>query len=281
MKNKIIFYVILGLSLLVIGLGITGYYFYKQYQDTQKELQVSKDINVQNEQYYKDIQNQKEDSIQVLAGLVKKLNKENFDIKKKWVTQVTSFQLQIQNIKVQDTASVSNGKDSLGEYLEVSFKGKKFITSYEGFTRHYLSLKKDIYSLGLNYDPILLHSDFYKDIDNIWKLRTISLTPGITILTDYYIDSTFYSMLDNYNNISNKKEETLIPFGIRLKAEVVGSWITNSWYSQHTFDAFAELYYRFLYLTYHPLQKAAGFGVYYDLNLSKPLDFVKKIFSIF
>jgi len=280
LKNKIIIYIISGLVLLVIGVSITGYYFYKQYQATQKSLQLSKDINKQNEQYYKDVVKQKKDSLQTLAGLVKNLNKEKFDIKKKWVTQVTSLQLQIQNIKVQDTASVSNGKDSLGEYLEVSFKGKKFITSYEGYTRHYLNLKRNVYSLDLNYDPIQLRSDFYKDVDNLWKLRTVSLTPGINILTDYYIDSTFYSMLNNYNIISNDKEE-IIPFGIRLKAEVVGSWVIDSWYSQHTFDASAELYYRFLYITYHPLQKAAGFGIYYDLSLSKPLNFIKKIFSIF
>jgi hypothetical protein len=281
MKNKIIIYIISILLLLIIGLGITGYYFYTQYKTTKESLQLSKNINKQNDQHYKDILNQKEDSIQVLAGLIKKLNKENFDIKQKWTTQVTSLQLQIQSIQVQDTAHEISGKDSIGEYIQVSFNGKQSIINYEGFTKHYFGLNKNFYRIGITFDSIQIHSSFYRDVDNIWKIETKSLTPGVNLLVNYYIDSTFYSKLDGSGNPESDKEEELTSFGIRLKAGVVGSWMTDSWYTQHTLDASVELYYRFLHITYYPLQKAAGFGIYYDLNLSKPLNFVKKVFSIF
>ncbi|MFA5398815.1 MAG: hypothetical protein WC346_22565, partial [Methanogenium sp.] len=196
-------------------------------------------------------------------------------LEKYWKTQVQTLEVKIASLQTTALATSTTEEDSLGKYVKVTFSGKHYIVNYNGFTKHYVSTEKDIYELSLEFDPINLRSDFYRDDKNIWRVKTVSLTPGVTIKTDYNIDSTFYSLLQGGKI---EEEEELTPFGIRIKASIVGGWEKDTWHNQHTLDLSVETYYRFLHATYQPLQKYIGVGVYHDFNLSKVLNFFQKLF---
>ena len=271
-KDKIVTYVILFLIILLVGLGIWGYLTYKELQDTKIALGIVEDINMQNQRYWEEKLVQKEDSVQVLSGLVINLNKEKDLLNKKWITQVTSLQLQIQNLLIKDTATSFDGIDDMGEFLKVNFSGKKSIVNYEGFTKHYFKLHTSNYELSLSFDPILVRLELMRDEDRIWRIKIFSLTPGILLLTDYNIDSTFYTMVEG-GKLLNEEEST--PFGLRMKVGLIGSWEREEWKNEHTFELSLELYYKNYYVSYLPLQKSMGVGLYYDLSFSK---LIRKIF---
>jgi len=275
MKNTIIKYSLIITSILVIGLGTMLYILYQKYTESLKDLEISNAKNIQNLTYMEEFKKQKDDSLQILAGKVISLNKEKKDLEKYWKTQVQTLEVKIASLQTTSPATSTTEEDSLGRYVKVTFSGKHYIVNYNGFTKHYVSTEKDIYELSLEFDPINLRSDFYRDDENIWRVKTVSLTPGITIKTDYNIDSTFYSLLQGGGE---DKEEELTPFGIRVKASIVGGWEKDTWYNQHALDLSVETYYRFLHATYQPLQKYIGVGVYYDLNLSRTLNFFQKLF---
>ena len=276
MKQKIVKYIIGAVILLIVGLSIAVYSLYDKYIKEKEKLRISNAAIVQNEMYVEEMWKQKEDSIQVLTGRVINLNKSKEDLNKYWKTQVTKLEAYIDNIQVEDSAIAITEKDSLGEFIKVTFSGKRYIVNYNGFTKHYIAMNKSRYELNMDFDPINLRSDFFKDSQNIWRIRTESLTPGVKVKVDYNIDSTFFFLINEGGKV--EEEEDLIPFGIRGKAQVVGSWESNTWYNQHTLDVSAEMYYRFLQVTYQPLQKMVGIGVYYDLNLSKFLKVLQTIF---
>jgi Tfp pilus assembly major pilin PilA len=268
--------------LIILILSSIMIYYYQLYSKSEENLKVEKAISKQNKAYWEDIVKQKNDSIQTLAGLVTKLNQDNIKTKEKYVLQNNSLQLQIKELRAQGSAVHSNGEDSLGKYLQIDFKGEKLIISYEGFTKHYFSLNKDIYSIGFNFDPIKVFSEFYKDVDGIWKVRTESLTSGIFLKSDYKIDSAFYDLYQREGIASDKQpvEETHV-IGLRIRAGIAGVLTNNSWYNQDIFDLSAEAYYKFIYVMYNPLLKGGAIGVYYDLDLTKPFNFIKDVLSIF
>jgi len=271
--------VIVGLFILVVILGTIGYFVYQKYIKTKNELDNERSISIQNTAHWNDIVKQKSDSLQSLAGLVISLNKKEFDAHKKYISQTASLQLLIDSLRVKGDAISSNGEDSLGKFIKVDFEGTKSIVKYEGNTRHYLSLNRSLYSLDINFMPIDIFSTFYRDIDGLWKIKAVSNTPGITIKQDYKIDSLFYSIMNQMDlSFVDPPEEDNHIIGLRLRAGIAGSFDTNSWYNQHTFDLNAEFYYKYLYFSYYPLTKVASAGVYVDLDFTKVYNFMKKIF---
>lgn len=272
LKNK----AILVLILLVMLLSFLSYYYINKYNKVTKSLQIQKRSEKQNKEYWESIIVQKSDSIQILSGLIINLNKDISLIKDKYVSQNELLQIQIEKLKSTGSGLSSNGEDSLGQYLQVKFKGKESILSFDGFTRHYFKLNKDIYNLNFVFDSIYVFSEFYMDKDKIWRVKSKSLVPGIVLKVDYKIDSTFYYLYQNNNeNISYEKKDISHLVGLRLRSGIVGNFIpNNTLYNRYFFDFSAEIYYRGFYFTYHPFYKAGELGIFYDLDLTK-------VFSMF
>jgi hypothetical protein len=273
------FKIVLILIILLLISCIGGYFIYQKYKEVQIKLSVEKIISLQNKTYADDILKQKSDSINILAGQVVVLNGKIQKITGKYTSQNIALQLKIDSMRVVGDAISATGKDSIGDYIQVKFNGKKNITSFSGFTKHYN--KKDIYDISLTYDPISVTSSLFIDTDGIWRLKTISQTPGVFLKVDYAIDSNFFNMYETsiLGDIveENQKEEDHI-IGLRLYGGITGSLVQDSWYNQHTFDVNAEFYYKYIYVRYQPLIKVGSLGLFLDMNFTKIYKFIKNIF---
>ena len=276
MSNKIIWLIVI-LFILIIGGGIFGYIYYNKYQDINTKLQTSQLLVTQNEKYYEEILKQKDDSLQILSGLVLDLNTEKEKIEGEYTAQVSNLKLKIKSIEDKGESIATEGKDKEGDYLDIPFSGKKSIATYNGYTRHYYESNKSFWWVNIDFDPIDVFSQFYIDNEGVWRIKTTSLTPGIVLNTDYKIDSTFYSTFKNTNSLLSKEEESLWKF--KVKAGIIGSWHTNDFYRKNPVFVSAELNYDFFYTEYSPLHKYVIFGVEYDLTSS--FNIIKHIFSIF
>jgi len=279
MENKSVIWLVAVLFIVLIGAGVFGYIYYNKYQEKDEDLKTSQRAILQNEKYHQEIQKQKDDSLQILSGLIKDLNKENKDIKKKFITQVTDLQLQIASLKDSGKAIANTGIDDLGLYLDIPFQGTHSIISYSGYTRHYYNLNKNYWYLNFDFKPIDVYSTFYLDSVNVWRINTISRTPGIKLRTDYHIDPSFYSHFENINPEIFAEDKN--PIILRLKASIIGSWSSNDFYRKHPIKLSMELYFNSIYGTYQPLQSYVSLGFYHDINVTKSFNSIKKVFSIF
>uniref|UniRef100_A0A7C3SML5 Uncharacterized protein n=1 Tax=Dictyoglomus turgidum TaxID=513050 RepID=A0A7C3SML5_9BACT len=237
-------------SLLLVSFII----FYNKYQKVTKELSSFSLIMSQNTQYYSNILSQKEDSIQVLIGQVKNLNLKTQSIEGKYLTQAFYLKLLFDSLHAsQYTTPI---KDST--YIEVPFSGKQSIVKYSGFTRYFFDTDKSMYQISFVFDPIFVKSELYRDKDNMWKIFTKSLTPGVKINVDYSIDSAFY--------VQNQLSEVLVKEPIlKLRAYVQTLSSFNNYNSQ--FSLGMEGYYRNFYLGYDFVQRNVYAGIYYDFNI--------------
>ena len=284
MLEKIKNYLLIGLAILIIVIGILLYYFYTENKKAQLSITNHQNIETQNSQYQIQIK-QKSDSLQLLTGLVINLNGKNTDIKKQWISQVSSLQVQIEDLKAKGNGIESDGKDSVGEFNEVQFSGKKGIAKFNGFTKLYLKLNPvySIYDLSLDYDTIGIFSSMFKDSLDKWRIKTITNTPGIKLKTDYRIDSTYFSHVNTNQNFAdnnkvNTNEQTI---GIIVRGGLFQSFNNDSWVQKHPFDVSGEFYYEFLSARYKLFEKVLSVEAYYNINLTKPFKFVEKVFSIF
>jgi len=276
MVSKSVIWLVITLFVVATGAGIFGYIYYTKYQNTNTSLQTSQLLVTQNEKYHAEILKQVQDSIQILSGLVIDLNNEKDKIERKYTIQVTDLKLQIGTLEDKGETISITGKDSDGIYLDIPFSGKVSIASYDGYTRYYFGLNKSFYDIALSFEPIDIFSIFYIDDEGVWKIQTESITPGISLNTDYRIDSTFYSMFKNTNSLIPREEESL--FKLKIKAGIVGSWNANDFYRNRPISVSAEFNYDFFYAQYAILHNFIEFGVYYDLTLA--LSSIKNIFSV-
>jgi hypothetical protein len=272
------------LVVFTLGLAIISYTYIKKYND-EMALRVATQAEVnQNAIAYKDILNQKSDSIQNQAVMIKSLND---TVSKKdrekgyWVAVASTFKIQLDSAKNKGSGVASSGTDSLGEYGQVDFSGKKGIAGFIGWTRYYLkpSGVKPLWNLDLGFDQFPLYSTLYQDVDKIWRIKSYVDAPGIKFTTFNDVDSTLFI---SYKSEVAKVESKPVPFGIRLKANlaILGKTNNNSTASPFQasnlgLDASAEVYYDYWNITYYPAVNTLSAGVVYDFSIG---NVIKKIF---
>ena len=231
-------------------------------------------MRVQNEAALQAQLTQKADSLQNLATLVQDLNKQRTTSQKKagyWQLTASTLQTQLDSVQASGgaVASAEAIVDSLGTYYRVTFRGKQGITSYDGSTRYYIAptLRSD-YVLYLSFDPINTSSEFYRDTDQLWKIKTTSLTPGVKLETTSIVDSTLFSQASGGS--SKAAEQTVPSFGFRLKGNLA---LLGKSSSSNTatigFDGSIEAYYKYLNATWYPATNTFSAGVVVDLNVGK------------
>lgn len=191
-----------------------------------------------------------------------------------WYTQTITLQARIDTLINQGEAQGSIEEDENGKYYRVDFSDKIGIMKYSGFTKYYIdeSLKKYHY-LSADFDSIDVSSVLYEDSTGLWKIKSISKTPGVKIRSLYNIDDSFYDYLEGMS-VNIKEEKVYLdyfPFGLRVKMNFA---LNENDYSKLQLTDIkgyftAEIYYRYFNITYHAIENKISAGLMYDLNFEK------------
>lgn len=249
----------------------------RQYIHAVASAESSAEIISQNQKAYEDAFNQKVDSIQTLAVIVKKLNNNLDELRKKNRRQtatVTELRLEIDSLKSHGVGVLATGTDSVAAYKEVSFGGKIGILNYSGYTRFYLppSQAQPTHYLQASFDEILVKSQLFRGLDNVWRIQTESLTPNIKLRTVGTIDENLYIGLRSSAVVGEREPSqlrTAPPLaGLRLKANVRSSfYLDKGRLGTLRPDVSAEAFLRSFNVTYYPLTKALSLGVVLQIPL--------------
>ena len=189
----------IGAILFIIVLGVAiifGSLYFKEKASHANDNQ----LNDQKYAGLNDQLNQKADSIQELSIQVADLNlqKKNEASKKGyWMAIAGEYKGILDSVFQSGNGNSVASEDSIGKYLQVSFGGKENFVTYWGNTKYYpLPSAHSTYSLSLAFDTLDIRSDLIRDVDKLWKIKTVSNTPGLKLKTYYTIDSTIFAHLN-------------------------------------------------------------------------------------
>ena len=227
LKNKW-FWIILLVSAL-------SYFVYNLYTENQ-QLKFENAKSKQNELAYTDSLTRVKDSIQVMTSYVEDLNKkvsissnENKKLNKEVYALKAKYEIAIDSIYILNKKV--NGYMS-GDSAIVPFEGKEKIVTYVGRTIFNIKSKEGTVSLKLTFDDVDARSELFLDeSDNVWKMRTISMSPGIKLRGISIIDENVFRKLSGIssNNINAPKTvgiglllgKNIFAPGVQLK---FGNW---------------------------------------------------------
>jgi hypothetical protein len=164
---------------IVVGLIAIVAYGYSLYNQNQ-ELLLEIDKRKQNEAALYDEWTKSKDSVQTLTVRVGNLNKDSISSNDEYIALKTKYQIALTTIEIldrpADTIVVS------GDSVTVPFSGKEGIASYVGSTTANIKTKTGVVSLKLSFSDIETTSELFLDeTDNLWKIRTVSLSPGVKL----------------------------------------------------------------------------------------------------
>jgi len=266
-------YVIVGI---IVVLALTSFFAIREVLALMEEVETTTAMVNQNKAAYEDQLNQQADSIQTLAVAVEDLNSEakrSKEDRDKYFALSSSYKSKLDSIQVSGSGIVGLESDSLGQYGKVTFSGRKLFAYYSGWTKYYIGSGRYFWDLSLGFDTLETYSDLIQEND-LWKIRTVSLTPGVKIMTRHAIDSTLFVGLRS----AQPKDDDRIPsFGLRLKGNVA---TTKSDIEQKNvkglgFDVSAEAYYKYYNVTYYPLTGVLSGGFVANFDIGR---FLSRIF---
>lgn len=200
---------------IILIILIVSYFMYNLYTEN-RQLKFATAKVKQNELAYLDSLNRTKDSIQVMVSFVDNLNQkildisnENSNLKKNIYAVNTKYEIAIDLI---DILNIKVNGYMQGDSVIVPFEGKEKIVTYLGKTVMNTKTKEYTYSLKLIFDDIDARSELFLDeTDSIWKLRTISMSPGIKLRGISTIDDDVFQ---KFSKIYSTKVTTEKIFGI-------------------------------------------------------------------
>lgn len=188
MSIKTYLYLILS-GLLILGLGLG----YKLYLENQA-LKIKNQIEVQNRAAL-------EDSLKIQAGkmteitsFVKNLQTDLSKAKKQNIALQINNQMLIDSIQILKRNAHTESTDST---ITVSFDGTEKIVKFDGWTMTNLKSMTSEWGLNMNFLPIDTRSELFQE-NEIWKIRTISLTDGVMVKGISTIDEKTFMALQKY-----------------------------------------------------------------------------------
>lgn len=266
----------------VLLVFVAIWYGLSHINDLTRQLEDQKAITNQNSVAYEQLLKQKADSIQDMAVIVSSLNDSISKEQRKkgfWRGIASDLQLKVDSIRSSGTATTALYRDSSGEYLQTDFNGKKGILTYSGWTKHYvLPLDTSFHLLTAVFDDIEVQSELYYDVDDLWKIRTVSRTEGVKLKTSHTIDSTiFVGLRRTLEGNTVTRGEDYTSFGIRLKGNVgvKKDDLVHKQFGSLFLDASAEGFYKHYNVTYYPFAGIISGGLVQTLDIGK---FINRIF---
>lgn len=153
----------------------------------------------------------------VLASQVRDLKSENQDLKGKNVA------LQIKNKALLDSLHSQGDADSTiltDSTAKVTFKGKEKFAHFSGWTLADLrDSSRSKWSLNMWFDDIDTRTVLFQDTDELWKLKSISLTEGVRVKGISTLDDDTFAALQKYSPPIPPKN-----FGLNLQANTENIW---------------------------------------------------------
>jgi hypothetical protein len=266
----------------IVLLCTAVWYFANRAFTAETDLGNSNAMSRQNRVAYEDQIRQRDSSIQQLTVKVGDLNtKVDHEVQRKgyWIAFAGELNVKLDSIRNAGTGIASTGEDSTGKYLKVDFKGKKGILTYVGNTLYYLppASIQSRYWLDVSFDDIAVFSSLFQDVDELWKIRTESRTPGVKLKSNFAIDSTIYiGLRSTMQNQADSHKDFLPPFGIRWKGNIATTVTDLSKNLQGlSFDTSLEGYYKYYNITWYPLTGVVSGGLVYTFDIG---NFLERIF---
>jgi len=165
------------IAIALIGIGV---YVYTLIQDN-RELTAENATFKQNEVALQDELSKGKDSIQTLAVKVSNIQSSEKEWKNKYIAVNTKYQIALDSVRVYRAwaSNVTVIGDSIGT---VPFDTTQGIAHITGETTVNIKSKVGTYSVSVAFAEIEAGSVlFYDEVDKLWKMRTIALTPGVKL----------------------------------------------------------------------------------------------------
>jgi uncharacterized membrane protein len=193
---------------------VLGIWVYNLYQENQR-LQFQNDVHRQNEQALKDSLDRHKDSIQVLAAKVADLNNESSDWKNKYVAIKTKYEIAIDSL-IDHGDGITETTDSTAR---VVFAGSRGIATYSGWTLANVKTKESSWDIGITFADILAQSEIFRDkTDDLWKIKTTSMTSGVKLRGLTTIDE---SILRQIRTIPGEESNSRFAIGTEVQRDRV------------------------------------------------------------
>jgi len=165
----------------VIALFTIGQSMYSTYQEALLTTQTLQ----QNLIAAQDSLTKEKATIQTMTSFIGDLNQKNSDLgdeneklEGQYRAVKTKLELAIARIDSAGDATTACADDS----VVTTFSGKQGIASYDVRTVLTLSTCASTYMIGIEFDEISATAELLQDeVDGLWKMKTTSLTPGVTL----------------------------------------------------------------------------------------------------
>lgn len=193
----------LWIILIVAGLGI---YIY-QLRAENERLNYQTNLTAQNAQAIADSLSKSRDSVQVLAMHVADLDVKTLNAK----SEVEKSKNEYLALKTKYDIAVNTIDDlghkqtvCTGDTVQIPISGKKGIASYDIKATLALKTCQIDWSVILSFDPIDVRAEVFLDEkDGLWKMRTISMTPGVILRGISTIDEDTYKQMKGVSSNPN------------------------------------------------------------------------------
>ena len=201
----------------VITLGIWVYSLYAQNQ----QLQAEKRALQQNTAFVADSLNKKVDSLQTIAVKVGDIQSKATEWKNKYLAVSTKYQISLDTISI-----LKKRVDSVqvvGDTVTVPFEGTQGIASYKGQTEANIRTKQGTHSIRIAFSEVETQSVlFYDETAKLWKIRTLSLSPGVKLRGLSTVDDETYRKISSIAQIQDKTPSTFGVGGLFTSDRVYG-----------------------------------------------------------
>jgi len=187
LKNK----TVLTVLATVIVIGGIGYGIYSLYQQNQ---QLKAQLAQLTQEYFAtgDSLSKTRDSVQVLTTFVRDLNTDKELWKKRYIAVKDKYDILIATTIDTGSAPIDTA-GGIPDTIKVAFIGKKGIVNYNGMTYYIWNSQTKAWSITITIDSITIVSEIFKDAaDGLYKIKTISQTPGVTLIGYSTIDKELF-----------------------------------------------------------------------------------------
>ena len=206
---------------ITLAIVVVGVWVYSLYTKNQ-QLEAERRTLQQNTAFVTDSLSKMKDSVQTISVKVGNLQIESDEWRGKYLAISTRYQISLDTIKVLKKrvflAQIIG--DSIGI---VPFEGMDGIASYKGQTQINIKSGEGSYSIQIAFSDIETQAEmFYDEVDKLWKIRTVSLSPGVKLRGLSTIDNETFRKISEMKEALSKTPHSFAVGGVVATDRVYG-----------------------------------------------------------